>query len=59
MPVVEKVNLPGFALRSAISSFTLLTGTVVGFTTRNIGIVMPSDTGAKSFTGSYWMFFCV
>jgi len=51
LPDVEYVYLLGFALSSAMSSFTLLTG-IEGFTTSMLGCVAISVTASKSLIGS-------
>ena len=51
------MSFPGWALASAISSFTDFAGTA-GFITRMKGEVASSVTGAKSLTGSYCSLDC-
>ena len=47
--------MPGFARAIATSSFTVFAGTD-GCTTMTLAVVLTSDTGEKSFTGSYGSF---
>src|SRR4051812_11357239 len=54
-PVCENEIWPGDFFASAINSFTFFAGTD-GCTTSIYGCVPTSDTGAKSFAGSYGSF---